>query len=172
MTKQEMWDLINKENAIKEENEANIVAAENEISDLQSKIDEAIRKKDSAAAINFSNQLETQRRNLEIYKNIMISYKYGVDIPEEEFMKCFTEEVTVPYLTRANEIKAELSAKREAYIADMKAAYKELMVLTDSDRELREINTAGNLDIDIPAYYPRDAFRELFIEKKQYFFAD
>ncbi len=172
MTKQEMWDLINKENAIKEENEANIVAAEKKISDLQSKIDVAIRKKDSAAAIKFSDQLEAERRKLEIYRDIISSYQYGVDISQDDFMKCFNEEVSIPYNKRLEELKAELNAKRDAYIADMKKAYRELIEIDSRDREFWNINSAGKLDINIPSRYPGDAFRDLFINETRYFFED
>lgn len=172
MTKKEMWDLINKENAIKEENEANIVAAEKKIGELQKKIDVAIRKKDSAAAIKFSDQLEAERRNLEIYRDIVNSYKYGADISKDDFMRCFSEEVLTPYHKRVEEVNAELSKKREAYIADMKSAYLELVELIDKEREFWEIESKGNLDINIPSNNPRNAFRDLFIENKPYFFGD
>lgn len=172
MTKQEMWDLINKENATKEENEVNIVAAEKKIDELQKKIDVAIRKKDSAAAIKFSDQLEAERRNLEIYRNIVHSYQYGADISKDEFMKCFNDEVLTPYCKRVEELNAELSKKREDYIADMKKAYIELVELSDKEREFWEINSKANLNINIPSSNPRSEFRDLFIENNPYFFAD
>lgn len=172
MTKQEMWDLINKENAIKEENEANIVAAEKKIEELQKKIDTAMRKKDSASAIKFSDQLEAEQRRLDIYRNIVHSYKYGADISKDDFMRCFSEEVSTPYYKRAEELKAELSEKREAYIADMKKAYIELVDLSSKEREFWDINAKANLDINIPTSYPRNEFRDLFVENSPYFFAD
>ena len=172
MTKQEMWDLINKENAIKEENEANIATAEKKISELQNKIDVAIRKKDSAAAIKFTDQLEAERRKLEIYRDIISSYQYGVDISQDDFMKCFNEEVSIPYNKRLEELKAELNAKRDAYIADMKKAYRELIEIDSRDSEFCNINLAGKLGVNIPSRYPGDAFRDLFINETRYFFED
>lgn len=172
MTKQEMWDLINKENAAKEENEINIVAAEKKIIKLQAKIDEAMRKKDSASAIKFSDQLEAEQRNLEIYRDIVHSYKYGADIQKDDFMRCFSEEVGIPYRSRAEELKAELSKKREAYIADMKVAYSELVDIGNKNNEFIELSRAGNLDIDVPYYYPSNEFRDLFINETRYFFED
>lgn len=172
MTKQEMWDLINKENAIKEENEANIATADKKISELQNKIDVAIRKKDSAAAIKFTDQLEAEQRKLEIYRDIISSYQYGVDISQDDFMKCFNEEVSIPYNKRLEELKAELNAKRDAYIADMKKAYRELIEIDSRDSEFCNINLAGKLGVNIPSRYPGDAFRDLFINETRYFFED
>lgn len=169
MTKQEMWDLINRENAIKEENDANIVATEKNISDLQTKIETAIRKKDSALAIKFSDQLEAERRKLEIYKEVSLSCSDGVDISEDDFMKCFNEEVSKPYYKRLEELKTELMQQKTAYIASMKAAYKELCDLEKKGREFSDINSKAKLDIDIPNFYPYNAFRECFIKESRYF---
>ncbi|QEH70507.1 hypothetical protein [Cellulosilyticum sp. WCF-2] len=170
MTKQEMWDLINKENAIKEENEANIVAAEKKISDLQSKIDVAIRKKDSAAAIKFSDQLEAERRKLEIYRNIVNSYQYGVDISKEDFMKCFATDITTPFYKRSEELRTELTAKREEYIVLMKSAYKELNELSCNAHEFMDLACKGKLDINVN--YPNVDMRNYFINENRYFFED
>lgn len=169
MTKQEMWDLINKENTIKEEINANIVATEKNINDLQNKIEIAIRKKDSAAAIEFSEQLEAERRKLEIYRDVKISYEYGVNISKDDFMECFSEEVSIPYYKRLEELKTELLEQRESYITKMKAAYNELRTLEAKEGEFWNINSKGNLDIDIPTFYPKRDLRDCFINESQYF---
>ena len=171
MTKQEMWEVIKKEDKLKKENEENIQKTKQRIKEIKQQLELAIKAKDSSTAVKLTDQLETEKRHLEIYNDVISSFKNeGANISKEEFMKGYAKEVSEPYYKRQKELVASLMEQRQVYIDAMKAAYKELVELSNREREFWDINSKGKLDIEIPTFYPKNAFSECFINESRYFF--
>lgn len=169
MTKEQMWKIINEEKQRVVENIANMESTQKNIDKAQEQLEDAFKKKDSAKAIELTEYINAQKKLLEIYRNIGVENE-ECSISHDEFMRCYSKDVVEPYSRRKAELREQLLAKREEYIQLMKDARKELIELSNNDREFWEINSKGNLDINLPNL--KVDMRDFFINETRYFFED